>query len=138
MNRLDYYLEGRTFEWVMTVSMLVLAVQIGVWPRTVDFSAFQDLNKLMTDSFIGAFMGGVGMIRALSLLLNGHSIYDVKIGPIVRSMMAVFCAVMWSQFAYALFQFSIQYGRPSPGLPFWTMFIFGELYVAYKAVRSAR
>lgn len=138
MNKLDYYVEGRTFEWVMTVSMLILAVQIGVWPRTVDFSAFKDLNKLMTDQFIGAFMGGIGLLRAVSLLLNGHTVYEIKIGPIIRSMMAVFCAVMWSQFAYALLQFWVQNGVPSPGLPFWIMFIFGELYVAYKAVRSAR
>lgn len=138
MNRLDYFLEGRLFEWVMTISMLLLAVQIGIWPRTVDFSAFQDLNRVMSDKFVGLFMGFVGMARAISLILNGHRIQGLRIGPIVRAVIAIFCAFMWTQFAFALFQFSITSGRPSPGLPFWTMFIFAELYVAYRTMRNAR
>lgn len=137
-NRLDYFLEGRTFEWVMTCSMLLLALQIGIWPRTVDFSAFKDLHQIMSDKFIGLFMGFVGAARFISLILNGHKFRGVRVGPLIRSVMAVFCSFMWTEFALALLQFSIETGRPSPGLPFWTMFIFAEIYVAYRAVRSAR
>jgi hypothetical protein len=41
---------------------------------------------------------------------------------------------MWSQFVMALLRLSILQGYPSPGLPFWTMFVVVELYVAYRAV----
>jgi hypothetical protein len=73
----------------MTLSMLLLAVQISVWPRTVDFSAFQDLHKMMSDEFIGLFMGVVGLTRIFSLILNGHVYKGVRVGPVVRSVMAV-------------------------------------------------
>lgn len=136
MRRIDYYLEGRLFEWIMTLSMLLLAFQIWLYPTTVVFSAFKDLLDIMTAQFIGLFMLTVGLMRAAALTLNGHSINGVRLGPLFRSLMAVFCATMWFQFAFALLQLSITKNNPSPGLPFWTMFVLGELYVAYKAVRK--
>ena len=136
MKHLDYYLEGRLFEWMMTSSMLLLAFQIYMWPATIEFSAFGDLMNVVSDKFVGLFMFCVGAIRAAALILNGHAIYGVRIGPMLRSVMAVFCATMWVQFAFALLQLSITQSRPSPGLPFWTMFVIGELYVAYKAARK--
>lgn len=136
MKHFDHYLEGRLFEWMMTISMLLLAFQIYMWPTTMQFSAFKDLMDVVTDKFVGLFMFGVGFVRASALILNGHSIRGVRVGPLLRSIMAVLCATMWVQFAFALLQLSIEQGRPSPGLPFWTMFVIGELYVAYKAVRK--
>ena len=134
-NFFDHFVEGRIFEWTMSCSMIGLSIQIGIWPRTVDFSAFRDLSKIMSDEFIGLFMGVFGSARIISLILNGHTVYGVVIGPVIRSILAVFCAFMWSQFAFALFQVSIVSGRPSPGLPFWSMFVVAELYVSYRAVR---
>lgn len=136
MIKLDHYMEGRVFEWVMSISMVLLAIQIYFFPRSVEFSAFQDINQVMSPRFVGVFMGTVGMIRIMSLLLNGHLIRNIRVGPFLRSLMAVFCALMWTQFALALFQLSVARAVPSPGLPFWTMFVFGELYIAYRAVRN--
>lgn len=135
-RRISYYLEGRLFEWMMSVSMVLLAFEIYLFPRTIEFSAFTELSQVMTSKFIGVFLGVVGAIRIGSLLLNGHKVGDVRIGPLLRSVMAVLCALMWTQFALALFQMSVDRGAPSPGLPFWSTFVFGELYVAYKAVRN--
>jgi len=137
IRRIEYFLEGRLFEWMMSVSMIGLAFEIYLFPRTIEFSAFQDIHDVMSSEFIGLFLGVVGLIRVMSLLLNGHHIKNFKLGPFLRSLMAVFCALMWTQFALALFQISVTRGIPSPGLPFWTTFVFGELYVAYKAVRNA-
>lgn len=136
MKHIDHYLEGRLFEWMMTVSMLLLSFQIYMWPNTISFSAFTEIQDILTDKFVGLFMFVVGGVRATALTLNGHSVRGVRIGPLLRSIMAVFCATMWVQFAFALLQLSVNQGRPSPGLPFWTMFVVGELYVAYKAVRK--
>ncbi len=135
-RKLDYLLEGRLFEWMMSISMVLLAFEIYLYPRTIEFSAFTELNQVMSDAFIGLFLGTVGVIRIMSLLLNGHQIRGFRLGPFLRSLMAVFCALMWTQFALALFQISVDRAIPSPGLPFWATFVFGELYVAYKAVRN--
>lgn len=136
VRKFDYLLEGRLFEWMMAVSMVLLAFEIYLWPRTIEFSAFTELSQVMTSAFIGLFLGIVGLVRIVSLLLNGHQVRGLRIGPFLRSLMAVFCALMWTQFALALFQLSIDRGVPSPGLPFWSTFVLGELYVAYKAVRN--
>ena len=135
-QRLHYLLEGRLFEWMMSISMVLLAFEIYLYPRTIEFSAFTELNQVMSDKFVGLFLGVVGTIRIVSLLLNGHHFRGIRIGPFLRSLMAVFCALMWTQFALALFQISVDRSIPSPGLPFWSTFVLGELYVAYKAVRN--
>jgi hypothetical protein len=134
--KLDHYLEGRLYEWSVTISMILLSVESFFWPQTLQFSAFSGLMQVMTGPFVTAFMAGVGIIRAAALLLNGHAIKGKKVGPLLRSVMAVVCATMWVQFSFALFELSINQGRPSPGLPFWTVFVFSELYVAYRAVRK--
>ncbi len=135
-QQLDYYLKGRLFEWLMSCSMLILAAQIVVWPKIMEFSAFTYLIEVVSDKFVGLFMFSVGWVRAVALVLNGHRVYNVRLGPLLRSLVAVLCAMMWGQFAFALLQLSIAQERPSPGLPFWTMFVLGELYVAYQAVRD--
>jgi len=119
----------------MTVSMLLLSLETWWWPLTLEFSAFGDVTEILSAPFVALFMLIVGLIRAMALLLNGHAIRGQRVGPLLRSIMAVFCASMWTQFAFALLQASITQGRPSPGLPFWIMFVFSELYIAYKAVR---
>lgn len=136
MVQIHKYLEGRLFEWMMSTSMVLLAFEIYLFPNTIQFSAFSELNRVMSDKFIGLFLGTVGLIRIFSLLLNGHTVYNIRLGPLLRSIMAVFCALMWTQFALALFQISVARAIPSPGLPFWATFVIGELYVAYKAVRN--
>lgn len=133
---LHRHLEGRLFEWMMSLSMVQLAFQIYLFPRTIEFSAFAELSQVMSGRFTGLFLGVVGMIRIGSLMLNGHTVYDIRVGPLLRSLMAVLCALMWTQFALALFSISVIREIPSPGLPFWSTFVLGELYVAYKAVRN--
>lgn len=136
MPQVHKYLDGRLFEWMMSTSMVMLAIEIYIFPRTIEFSAFVELNQVMSDKFIGLFLGTVGLVRIFSLLLNGHTVLSIRIGPLLRSLMAVFCALMWTQFALALFQISVLRGIPSPGLPFWATFVIGELYVSYRAVRN--
>lgn len=137
-KHIDHMVTGRLFEWLMTLSMLGLAIEIFLWPKTIEFSAFAELIDVITNRFVGMFMFVVGWSRAVALVLNGHSIGGIRLGPLMRSVLAVLCAVMWGQFALALLQLSISQSRPSPGLPFWAMFVLGELYVAYRAVRDGK
>ena len=134
MDRIRYYVDGRLFEWVMTLSMLVLAGMTFTWPDTLKSSAFQWVAQVMSNSFIEIFLFFVGWIRFIGLLLNGHQINGYRIGPILRAGCAGLSAVMWSQLALALFHLSAQQGFPSPGIPFWVMCVNGEIYVAYRAV----
>lgn len=131
---LRYYIDGRRFEWVITLAMLWLAVALFIAPEALRASAFQWIVLVMPTGFIGVFLLLIGWTRMIGLLLNGHTLVGIKIGPIIRSSTAIICAVMWVQFDLALFEFSARQGFMSPGIPFWSMFVIGELDVAYRAV----
>ena len=135
MNRISYYLDGRLFEWVMSLSMVMLAIEVLVWPETLRASEFQWLTQVMSPDFVGAILLAAGWFRCLALLANGSSLV---IGPRVRAIGAIIGAVMWVQFATALVKLSIEQHFPSPGIPFWYMFTLAELRIAYRAVLDVR
>lgn len=134
MNLLRYYVEGRRFEWVITIAMLWLAIAMLIWPETLRASAFQWITLVMTNGVIEAALFLLGWTRLIGLLLNGHEVKGRRVGPVIRSATAVLCAVLWVQFDLALVQLSFKQGFMSPGIPFWSMFVLGELDVAYRAV----
>jgi hypothetical protein len=137
MGRLiRYYVDGRRFEWVITIAMLWLAVALFFAPGALRASAFQWVAQILPANLIGLALFLVGWIRMVGLLLNGHTLRGIKVGPIIRSSTAIACAVMWVQFDLALFELSARQGFMSPGIPFWSMFIIGELDVAYRAVSA--
>jgi hypothetical protein len=129
-----YYVRGRRFEWVVTIAMLWLAVAIVISPRIIQASAFQWVTLVMSPAFIDAALFGVGFVRLVGLLLNGHRILGRRAGPLLRASMAIASAVMWVQFDLALIQLSLKQGFMTPGVPFWSMFVLGELDVAYRTV----
>lgn len=129
-----YYVEGRRFEWVMSIATLWLAVTLLIAPETLHASAFQWITLLMSQYTIGTLCFCFGWVRLIGLLLNGHEIAGWRVGPLIRSATAVGAAVMWVQFDLALINLSYEQGFMSPGIPFWSMFVVGELDVAYRAV----
>lgn len=134
MRRLQYYVDGRLFEWVITTAMLWLALSTVISPDSLRASAFQWLVQVMPTLFVEIFLFLIGWTRLIGLLLNGHQFRGTRIGPVIRAVTAVMCAVMWVQFALALVELSARQGYMSPGIPFWSMFVIGEIYVAYRAV----
>ncbi|MBR0687363.1 hypothetical protein JQ594_15635 [Bradyrhizobium manausense] len=136
MALLDYYLEGRRFEWIITIAMLWLAIAMGISPKILQASAFQWITLVMSPLFIAACLFAIGWVRLIGLLLNGHMVAGYRVGPLIRSACAIGGAVMWVQFDLALLQHSLQQGFMSPGIPFWSLFVLGELDVAYRAVRG--
>ncbi len=134
MRILSYYVDGRRFEWVITIAMLWLAVALFIDPEILRSSAFQWITLVMTPWFVGACLFLMGWARLIGLVLNGHEIRGRRIGPLIRAVTAAACAVIWVQFDLALIQLSFQQGFMSPGVPFWSMFVLGELDVAYRAV----
>ncbi|WFU44512.1 hypothetical protein QA640_19935 [Bradyrhizobium sp. CB82] len=138
MALLDYYLEGRRFEWVITISMLWLAIAMAISPEILPASAFQWVTLVMSPSVVDAALFAIGWVRLIGLVLNGHQVRGHRVGPAIRSIMAIGCAVMRVQFDLALVQLSLAQGFMSPGLPFRTMFVVGEVDVAHRAVRGQR
>ena len=130
-----HYLEGRLFEWVMATAMVLLSVEVFIWPRTLDASAFYWLTTLMHGSMIGGFLLLFGLARFGALVANGRSkVY----GPRVRALGALAGAVLWAQFELALLAAYTVKGPPSPGIPFWFTFTLAELYSAYRAASDDR
>ncbi|UEM09000.1 hypothetical protein J4G43_030140 [Bradyrhizobium barranii subsp. barranii] len=138
MRLLNYYLEGRRFEWLITIAMLWLAVAMFIAPQILRASAFQWATLVMTPWFTASCLFAIGWARLVGLLLNGHQVRGRRVGPMIRAVTAAACAVMWVQFDLALIQMSFSQGFMSPGVPFWSMFVLGELDVAYRVVANGR
>lgn len=135
MKHIAYYTDGRLFEWVMSVSMVLLGLEILLWPETLQASAFQWFTMLVNAEFCGVLMLLSGGFRCLALIANGSS---MVIGPRVRAAGALCGAVIWVQFGTALVKLSVDQHFPSPGIPFWYMFTIAELRIAYRAVLDVR
>jgi len=135
MNRLSYYIDGRMFEWVMSISMILLSVEIFIWPETLKASAFQWITLVLNTEIVGIVLIGAGIFRCSALVANGSS---MVIGPRVRAIGALAGAAIWVQFGMALVKLSIDQNFPSPGIPFWFMFTLAELRVVYRAVLDVR
>lgn len=130
-----YYLDGRLYEWTMAIAMIQFSIMILMWPMALKESAFQWLTVYLPNDVLAMAFLLNGVLRIGALLANGGSLW---IGPWIRSVSGVVSALMWSQFTISLVQLSVLQGRPSPGLPFWFMFTFADLYVAYRAVLDVR
>lgn len=137
MIRFNYYVEGRAFEWVLALSMLLLAVEVLIWPETLQARAFYLVLMVVSTHFIGVLLVLLGWAKCVGLMLNGQTFAGYRSGPYIRAAASVASSVMWGQFAIAMLHISIERGRPSVVMPFFFMFTVGELYVAYTTVKNA-
>lgn len=135
-RKVTYFLDGRLYEWTFAVASLGLAVEILVWPDTVQASAFRWTSLAWGYSVLmGLVFLAVSISRLVALAFNGRSLVT---GPFVRSICAGVSSIMWAQFAFALLLYGYEKGTPSPGFPFWLTFSFAEVYVAYRAMIDVR
>lgn len=135
-NKIDYYVEGRVFEWVMGLSMLLVSLQLIVYPDSIKTSAFRYIITFMDSSTLTFIMFVLGWSRCAALMLNGQSMFGVQMGPFVRAGAGVLSSAIWIQFVIALIQLSMAQDYPSIGIPFWTMFTLGEIYAAYTTIKN--
>ena len=135
-KNLNYYVEGRLFEWTMALATLTCGIEFIIWPEALEESAFRFLLLTMTRYEVMFALVCVGWSRMAALMLNGQTMFGLRLGPWVRAVCCVLSATMWVQFAIALSILSYSRGLPSPGLPFWIMFTLAELYAAYLAVKN--
>lgn len=126
----------RLFEWVMTMAMLGLAIEIAVWPGTIGASAFRYMLQFMAPADIGAMFAVAGLARIGALIANGRLPLH---GPLMRAIGAGLAAVIWAQMDLALVMLAPHNnGIPSPGIPIYFSLTIGELISAYRAMADVR
>lgn len=128
-------LDGRLYEWAVATPTLGLSIQMMIWPNMMETSAFQWITVLMSPEMIAFIFATTGAMRLFALIVNGSS--DL-FGPVARSICAFLSAIMWGQFAYALYLLGVERGVPSPGLLFWISFSAAEVFVCYRALFDVR
>jgi len=136
VKNLNYYVEGRAFEWTMSLSMFFGGLQLVFWPNSMHDSAFGYITTIFPTHTLTYVLILIGWVRGCALMLNGQRVWGIKLGPYTRAIFSVVSATVWAQFTIALIELSITQGYPSPGMPFWAMFTLGEVYTSYTTVKN--
>ncbi len=134
LKTINFYVEGRAFEWCMGISMMAAAIEGTIWPRAVEGSGL--LTAYVPPSALIMALLLLGWSRCAGLMLNGQTMFKSRLGPYVRAICGVLSAIIWAQFVISLVAQWVDHGYPSPGIPFWFMFTIGELYTAYTTIKN--
>lgn len=130
------YFRDRLFEWVMTLAMLSLALEIAIWPGTIGASSFRFILLVVSSHNMGVIFALFGVLRVAALIANGSW---PSHGPRLRAIGAGCAALMWGQMCIALFMLApLNQGVPSPGIPVYFALTLGELISAYRAMSDER
>ena len=130
------YCRNRMFEWVMTLAMLGIALEIAVWPSSIASGSFRLLLVVISPAELALFFGTFGLLRIAALIANGSW---PEHGPRMRAMGAGAAALMWGQMCIALMLLTPNLGGvPSAGIPVYFSLTVGELISAYRAISDAR
>lgn len=135
MKRIFYMVDGRLFEWVMSIPVVILSVMLFVWPQVAQAPAFRLFSWAVPADLISVSLLACGVACIVALIVNGASL---SIGPRVRSWTAMMRSVLWLQFGISTLQAGIEQGYPYTVQPFWFTFALAELWVAYRAVLDVR
>lgn len=136
IKSVSQHIEGRLFEWGMAFAMLLLALEIFIWPLTLGASAFRYLAFVVDTENVGLLFFVVAIARGAALIINGRSsVY----GPRVRAVGALAGAVIWAQMNVALFILMVETNKPpSPGIPVYFALTVCELISSYRAATDVR
>lgn len=135
MKTIAHYVEGRLFEWVMSIPIVILGFMLLAWPKITTAPAFHLFAWALPSEAIALSLIVSGFACIAALLANGSSL---EIGPRVRSWSALLRGVLWLQFAISTLQASLEQGFPFTVQPFWFTFAVAEIWVAYRAVLDVR
>lgn len=135
MKQLAQFTHERLAEWVFTSIMILVGMEILIWPTTLKNSAFLYMPGAGLPTFVGCIYLTVGVVRAAALLANGRSwVY----GPRMRAYGALASAVIWGQMCLSLIVLAPERGVPSIGIPNWFVLTCAEMIIAYKAATNVR
>lgn len=129
-NPLGRYSGNRLFEWVMAASFFNMGVVLLWWPGTLAAGNFRPLLSLLGPRELTAICLTAGVVRAVTLLLNGRL---GRLGPIVRAIMAGIGIVICLEMTSALW---LHLGQPSFTTGILAALAGGELLSIARARRD--
>lgn len=132
---IQYYLDGRLFEWTFSVCCLIFGIGLLVFPTMSRGSIIRLLYDIVGWPLVGVIFFVVGVASVAALIVNGRS---MSIGPRVRACCAIWRAGLWSEFALSMAHVSVVEGHLSPMVIFFSVFTASEFYVVYRAVLDVR
>lgn len=132
---LTHHLDGRLHEWAMATGMMMLGVLMLIYPKMSKGSIIQVLLQFVNSTIAALVFLFIGIFTVIALIANGSSL---RIGPRIRSIMAISRSVLWAQFTLSMIKVSLEQEFPSPMVPFWLIFTLAEIYISYRAALDVR
>lgn len=132
---ITYYLDGRRLEWLGSAYLILQGVAILVWPKSANGSILQVLVDNIGGIGTALLFILTGLVGVIALIINGRSL---KIGPQMRSLIAIVRMVIWASFTLAMYRISKEQGFPSPMAIFFGILTIAEAYTPYRAVLDVR
>jgi hypothetical protein len=124
------YSANRLFEWVAAVGMLNTGVVLLFWPHTLAAGNLRPLLHVLGAGELTAIYISLGLIRIVTLVLNGRL---EQWGPKARIVMSSASFVVLMQMIAALW---LQLGQPSMITGFLVALAGGELRSVVRARRE--
>lgn len=134
INAIVKHFEKRFYELAMAVVMISVGTLLFFSPRSLETSSMKYLLDVMSVWTCAAIFGVFGFARIVALALNGHWMPG---GAYVRSGGAAVGALIWAQWAAALFELHLKTGSPiSPGVPVYAILAFFEAISYFRALNG--
>lgn len=130
------YSSNRLFEWIMAVSMLLIAFTLALPGDSLDRGAIRMLLEAnLSETTIGSIFGIIGSARCIALFANGNLPFY---GPILRYVGSVVGALFWSYLMTVLVIDAFVTGKNSMFMPLLGALAAGEVVSVKRAVRDGR
>jgi len=134
INAIVRHFEKRLYEMSMAVIMIGVGALLFLSPRSLEASSMKYLLDVMSVWTCSTIFAVFGLARLIALGLNGHW---MPRGAYVRALGAAVGAVVWGQWAAALFELHLRTGIPiSPGVPVYAVLAFFEAISYFRALNG--
>lgn len=134
VNAIVRHFEKRLYELSMAIIMISVGTLLLFSPASLAASSMKYLLDVMSVWTCATVFGVFGIARIVALALNGHWMPG---GAYVRACGAAIGALIWAQWAAALFELHLKTGSPiSPGVPVYAILAFFEAISFFRALNG--
>jgi hypothetical protein len=134
VNAIVRHFEKRLYEMSMAIIMIGVGTLLFFSPTSLEASSMKYLLDVMSVWTCATVFNVFGAARIVALALNGHWMPG---GAYVRAGGAAVGALMWGQWAAALFELHLKTGSPiSPGVPVYAILAFFEAISYFRALNG--
>lgn len=133
-NAIVRHFEKRLYEMSMAIIMIGVGTLLFFSPHSLEASSMKYLLEVMSVWTCSTVFNVFGVARIVALALNGHWMPG---GAYVRAGGAAVGALIWGQWAAALFELHLKTGSPiSPGVPVYAILAFFEAISYFRALNG--